>query len=680
MRKAFGLSLTICVMLLVSVSLTYSAGWINVTPRFFDYGTVEVEDEKPQTFIVKNKGLFGTLNVTSITLVGADSNQFFIDGDIPFSLEPGDWKGIVVTFKPTASGNKSAILRILSNSFNNRRLRILLLGKGGIEPPTNLTATAGFSSQIDLSWTDNSDMEDGFIIERKWSNEGFLPIDTVGPNEESYSDVGLPNGTRFTYRVCAYRGVNPLNPDESSDYSNEDGNLAFGYAGPAPPAIREFNPPEGNLDVEIQDVKVKFTGAMNTKSVLVNSYFERKNVTDCVTEITATISDFLYWFGDKSKAMKYNRYGCTPPYGVVDASQVDITFTGEGGRTYDTLEITLPNLTIGEPKKEIGAKEYLLSILVPAAEDLAGIPLDLEGHIKYRFSFTEETPIDGETGDMHTGLDGTTTVAILEGSFDGTSTLKLNPYSTVDILPEPPEGIRGFVPLKKGIIGRHCRDIRAIGFEFNPPVDLLKPIRILMRYRWSIFVPGEESIRMYRYDFDEELWKLEEGFQLDRGRNQLYIDYEGPTTYCLFALMSGYPDGDVKERTRDASAIPAPGSNSNKLTKIKLNDDLTSVKLEQIPHRSMLLQNYPNPFNPETWIPYKLSKAADVTIRIYDVDGNLVRRFHLGEQMPGNYVTKDKSVYWNGCDEKGEKVASGVYFYQFKANEKSFVRKMILLK
>ena len=119
---------------------------------------------------------------------------------------------------------------------------------------------------------------------------------------------------------------------------------------------------------------------------------------------------------------------------------------------------------------------------------------------------------------------------------------------------------------------------------------------------------------------------------------------------------------------------------SIKLTKVKLNDGLISVNLEYVPHKSMLLQNYPNPFNPETWVPYRLNQAADVTIQIYDVNGHPVRLIRIGKQMPGNYVTKDKAAYWDGHNDRGEKVASGVYFYQFKANEKSFVKKMVLLK
>jgi flagellar hook assembly protein FlgD len=62
------------------------------------------------------------------------------------------------------------------------------------------------------------------------------------------------------------------------------------------------------------------------------------------------------------------------------------------------------------------------------------------------------------------------------------------------------------------------------------------------------------------------------------------------------------------------------------------------------------------------------------------MNGQLVRMMRLREQPPGSYVTKDKAAYWDGRNNKGEKVASGTYFYQFKAGEKSFVKRMVILK
>ncbi|HIE30659.1 TPA: choice-of-anchor D domain-containing protein, partial [Candidatus Poribacteria bacterium] len=100
-----------------------------------------------------------------------------------------------------------------------------------------------------------------------------------------------------------------------------------------------------------------------------------------------------------------------------------------------------------------------------------------------------------------------------------------------------------------------------------------------------------------------------------------------------------------------------------------------------------VFQNSPNPFNPETWISYQLSFDADVTIKIYNTQGDIVRILRLGYKKAGLYLDKQTAAYWNGRDEEGEKVASGVYFYTLQAcpnedgvGEFSKTRKMVILK
>ena len=61
-----------------------------------------------------------------------------------------------------------------------------------------------------------------------------------------------------------------------------------------------------------------------------------------------------------------------------------------------------------------------------------------------------------------------------------------------------------------------------------------------------------------------------------------------------------------------------------------------------IPEETALLANYPNPFNPETWIPYQLAESADVTLTIYDMNGQLVRRLRLGHQAAGMYQSRSR--------------------------------------
>ncbi len=93
-----------------------------------------------------------------------------------------------------------------------------------------------------------------------------------------------------------------------------------------------------------------------------------------------------------------------------------------------------------------------------------------------------------------------------------------------------------------------------------------------------------------------------------------------------------------------------------------------------------LAANYPNPFNPETWIPYQLSKPADVTLTIYDIKGHVVRTLDLGHQRAGLYQARSRAAHWDGRNNIGEKVASGVYFYMFTAGDFTATRKMLIRK
>ena len=93
-----------------------------------------------------------------------------------------------------------------------------------------------------------------------------------------------------------------------------------------------------------------------------------------------------------------------------------------------------------------------------------------------------------------------------------------------------------------------------------------------------------------------------------------------------------------------------------------------------------LLPNYPNPFNPETWIPYQLAKAADVNVKIYDISGHLVRKIFIGFKPVGYYLTRERAVYWDGRNDIGESVSSGVYFLQFVAGDFAATQRVVIVK
>ena len=109
------------------------------------------------------------------------------------------------------------------------------------------------------------------------------------------------------------------------------------------------------------------------------------------------------------------------------------------------------------------------------------------------------------------------------------------------------------------------------------------------------------------------------------------------------------------------------------------------AKLQQllaslIPEETALLPNYPNPFNPETWIPYQLSESTEVILRIYSVSGRLIRTLTLGQMPAGIYQSRSRAAYWDGRNNVGEPVASGIYFYTLTTGDFTATRKMLIRK
>ena len=107
---------------------------------------------------------------------------------------------------------------------------------------------------------------------------------------------------------------------------------------------------------------------------------------------------------------------------------------------------------------------------------------------------------------------------------------------------------------------------------------------------------------------------------------------------------------------------------------------LENVLASLRPDKTVLLVNYPNPFNPETWIPYHLAKATHVQITIYNAHGMVIRHLELGHQSAGYYTSRIRAAYWDGKNDFGERVASGIYFYQLQTDTVSPLRKMVILK
>ena len=198
---------------------------------------------------------------------------------------------------------------------------------------------------------------------------------------------------------------------------------------------------------------------------------------------------------------------------------------------------------------------------------------------------------------------------------------------------------------------------------------------------WEIFVmdsrTGENIVQLTNNEKNDKNaeWSRKGAkiaFESKRdGNSEIYvIDADGAN---LVNISNDLGDG----RFGEWRGLAAGQFASKKLAVEPLTKHLTTLgRIKQ----TALLQNYPNPFNPETWMPYILAEDSSVTIRIYTASGQLVRTLALGHKKQGAYLFRTQAAYWDGNNDEGEAVGSGVYFYQLHAGDFSTTRKMVVAK
>ena len=182
---------------------------------------------------------------------------------------------------------------------------------------------------------------------------------------------------------------------------------------------------------------------------------------------------------------------------------------------------------------------------------------------------------------------------------------------------------------------------------------------------------GDDTIRLWDVRTGALLWKFEGHI---RGVWSVEFAADGNTLassstsgmVLLWDFRLGTMWGDIK-RTRVVGRTP------------RFSEPAPTAAV-LMPAETALLPNYPNPFNPETWIPYQLMHPAEVTLEIYDLNGQTVRTLAVGHQPAGAYQSRERAAYWDGRNEMGETVANGVYYYTLSADNFTATRKMLVRK
>jgi hypothetical protein len=168
------------------------------------------------------------------------------------------------------------------------------------------------------------------------------------------------------------------------------------------------------------------------------------------------------------------------------------------------------------------------------------------------------------------------------------------------------------------------------------------------------------------------------------------IEYSFDAGKTWSAVVSSTPnDGEylwtpIPDTPSDSCVIRVSSKAENPIS--ALSDGFFTIKAEttgvreekksdNLPENFVLYQNYPNPFNPSTKIEFSLSERAQVKLEIYDITGRRVKKL-LDEALPSGFW----SVVWEGEDDSGVEVASGVYFYRLKTFQYTQTKKMVMIR
>ena len=161
----------------------------------------------------------------------------------------------------------------------------------------------------------------------------------------------------------------------------------------------------------------------------------------------------------------------------------------------------------------------------------------------------------------------------------------------------------------------------------------------------------------------------------ETGHNYTLEDDTGTIVFRTTFYDADYIDEPIPVGNFNVRVLVNQFNQTPQVTARALSDWSGVPNEDNVATPTRLLGNYPNPFNPSTTISFTTAKAAPVQITIYNLKGQAVRTWNLETEAGGNH-----SVQWDGLDDNGLSLSSGVYFYRMFSGAYSFTRKMVLMK
>ncbi len=602
---------------------------ITPLPISLDFGTVMVGGWQEKLLTVKNDGA-GTLNVTATTLTGANASQFAIQsGGGAFSLTTGASRNMVLRFTPTTSGNKTASLSISSNDPDENPLLVNLVGSGaGAGVPilptiTNPLQMAGTEFIINIEvGTVSKPVTDLFGVSFKLNYTNTIYINYVS------AEPGPFIGSDVIFFPTADDPNGKLSIGLSRK-SGQGGVNGFGSITEIKFTTVLTTPHNTAVDFSITDVAAN------------NSAGDPINLTPGLLKINIQ-SGVLVWPGD------------TNNNGKVDQA--------------DILPLGLHWERTGPPRQ--GASTMWTGQLATPWTPQAATFADANGDGVV--NQTDVLPIGLNWNKTHT-LHLLTTKIPLPPNFEKASASQLAIKITGNTDPNQDFFI--------DIIGNNLANVLGLSFELvNTPVSLadLQSVEIGLE---NILGTDPIFFPMINKTFGVDSGKVSVG--ISRKFNEGGITGSGLITRIV-AHMSAGAIPNVSQTMITFQNVLANDPTGNPIVlEVVPYTLITHVNnsVPELPSDFVLYDNYPNPFNPGTTISFSCPQLSDVTLTIYDLQGQKVRQLVRGEMAAGLH-----KAYWNSQNEQGKVVAAGIYFYQIEAKLLSsgqrhvMVKKMTLMK
>jgi subtilisin family serine protease len=533
-------------------------------------------------------------------------------------------------------------------------------------PPTGLVAAAG-DGQVSLNWNDSAGSVT-YNVYRRTAATNYNPIATVVPVSE-YTDTGLVNGTTYYYVVTAVGTVT----NEESGYSNEAsattaeittrtlyvvGNSSVRYSDNVWYSISSGR----HADFQFETFNAP-AGKVITSVIIYVEHWEdggfKGNVEWIVEGVSKT--DVPLRSVDQTDS-----WDVTTILGSPDMLSLVLRIQNNSTKIKKTnIDYIYAKVEWGTPDSDPPGQVTGLVVNTASSNrlDLSWNPnteSDL-GHYNVYRSGTSDAPYDliaspATNSYSDTGLVPSTTYYYVVEAVD--TSWNEGPQSaeasgTTSALPENRYMYVKSISFSTKVAGPNIflyTDIKVVDGDARP----LGNVEVDMTLQWD----------------GRGIWP--------------YADTTSPDGTVRFTknkASSGEYTAEVKSLTLTNHTWDQ--TRGVKLNNCQLQDNGTVVQgaaLASALNQFQLFQNAPNPFNPETWIPYALGRQERVVISIYDVTGRLVKALDLGERDAGVYMSKGKAAYWDGSNESGEEVSSGIYFYTLEAGSFRATRKMFVIR